>query len=112
YYTRLPAGRAKRTYSLDGFYSTDAFGDYSLDFLAEARKAKKPFFQYLAFNAPHFPLHAKLEDVAKYADVYAKGWDKVREERHARQVELGVVPKGTPLSPLSEYKARAGIDRQ
>ena len=81
------------------FYSTDAFGDYALDFLAEARKAKKPFFQYLAFNAPHFPLHARPEDIKKYAETYPKGWDKVREERHARQIEIGLFPKGTPLSP-------------
>ncbi|QEL16116.1 arylsulfatase [Limnoglobus roseus] len=112
FYTRLPAGRPKRAYAKDQFYSSDAFGDYSLDFLAEARKAKKPFFQYLAFNAPHFPLHAKPEDIAKYADKYAGGWDKLRETRHAKQIELGLFPKGTPLSPLSEYKARAGIDRQ
>lgn len=112
FYTRLPADRPKRTYAKDQFYSSDAFGDYSLDFLAEARKAKKPFFQYLAFNAPHFPLHAKPADIAKYADKYTGGWDKLRETRHARQLDLGLFPKGTPLTPLSEYKARAGIDRQ
>ena len=112
FYTRLPADRKKREYSKDGFYSTDAFGDYSLDFLAEARRAKKPFFQYLAFNAPHFPLHAKPDDIKAYADTYTKGWDKLRAERHARQIEIGLFPKGTPLSPPSEYKARAGIDRQ
>jgi arylsulfatase len=112
FYTRLPADRKKREYSKDGFYSTNAFGDYSLDFLAEARKAKKPFFQYLAFNAPHFPLHAKPDDIKAYADTYTKGWDKLRAERHARQIEIGLFTKGTPLSPPSEYKARAGIDRQ
>ena len=112
FYTRLPADRPKKAYPKDGFYSSDAFGDYAIDFLDRARAVKKPFFQYLAFNAPHFPLHAKPEDIAKYADTYAKGWDKIREERHARQMERGLFPKGTPLSPLSEYKARAGIDRQ
>jgi arylsulfatase len=112
FYTRLPADRTKRKYAKDGFYSSDVFGDYSLDFLAEARKQKKPFFQYLAFNAPHFPLHAKPDDIRKYADTYTKGWDKIREQRLAKQIDLGLLPKGTPLSPLSEYKARAGIDRQ
>lgn len=111
FYTRLPAGRAKRDYDKDAFYSTDAFGDYSLDFLAEARKAKKPFFQYLAFNAPHFPLHAKPEDVKKYADTYSGGWDKLREERLKRQVELGLFPKGTPLSPRSPFTTRADFLR-
>src|SRR5262245_15119083 len=106
FYTRLPAGRTKREYAKDGFYSTDAFGDYALDFLALARKEKKPFFQYLAFNAPHFPLHAKPDDIKKYADTYAVGWDKLREARHAKQLELGLFPKGTPLSPRSPYTTR------
>lgn len=106
FYTRLPAGRAKRPYPKDGFYSTDAFGDYALDFLALARTEKKPFFQYLAFNAPHFPLHAKPADIAKYADTYAIGWDRLREQRHARQLDLGLFPKGTPLSPRSPYTTR------
>jgi arylsulfatase A-like enzyme len=111
FYTRLPAGRTKREYPKDAFYSTDAFGDYSLDFLAEARRAKKPFFQYLAFNAPHFPLHAKPDDIKEYADTYARGWDKLREERLAKQIEIGLFPKGTPLSPRSGYKTRADFAR-
>src|SRR5437764_2743159 len=106
FYTRLPAGRTRRAYPKDGFYSTDAFGDYALDFLALARKEGKPFFQYLAFNAPHFPLHAKPEDIRKYADAYTKGWDRVREERLAKQIEIGLLPKGTPLSPRSPYTTR------
>jgi arylsulfatase len=111
FYTRLPAGRAKREYAKDGFYSTDVFGDYSLDFLAAARRAKKPFFQYLAFNAPHFPLHAKPDDIRKYADTYTAGWDAVRKKRLARQIELGLFPKGTPLSPRSPYTTRADFLR-
>ncbi len=111
FYTRLPASRKKRQYPKDGFYSSDVFGDYSIDFLAEARKQKKPFFQYLAFNAPHFPLHAKAEDIKKYTDAYAKGWDEVRETRLAKQIELGLFPKGTTLSPLSEYMTRRDFAR-
>jgi arylsulfatase len=111
FYSRLPASRARRDYPKDGFYSTDVFGDYSLDFLAEARRQKKPFFQYLAFNAPHFPLHARPEDVKKYADVYTVGWDAIREKRHARLIDLGLLPKGTPLSPRSPYTTRADFRR-
>jgi arylsulfatase A-like enzyme len=106
FYTRLPAGHKKREYAKDAFYSTDAFGDYSLDFLAIARGEKKPFFQYLAFNAPHFPLHARHEDIRTYADTYAIGWDKLREQRHKRQLELGLFPKATPLSPRSPFTTR------
>src|SRR5207248_2598452 len=111
FYTRLPADRKKREYPKDAFYSTDVFGDYALDFLAAARRQKKPFFQYLAFNAPHFPLHAKPGDIQKYADRYTAGWDVLREQRHARQMELGLFPKGTPLSPRSPYTTRADFLR-
>jgi arylsulfatase A-like enzyme len=111
YYTRLPAGRPTRDYPQGEFYSTDVFGDYSLDFLTEARKAKKPFFQYLAFNAPHFPLHAKPADIEKYAKTYAVGWDKLRESRLAKQVELGLLPAGTKLSPRSPFETRRDFYR-
>lgn len=111
FYTRLPAGRPKRSYPKNSFYSTDAFGDYSLDFLAEARRQKKPFFQYLAFNAPHFPLHAKPDDIARYAGTYAKGWDAVRADRHARQLALGLFPPGSPLSPRSGFQTRRDFFR-
>jgi arylsulfatase A-like enzyme len=106
-YVRLPAGRPGRTYPPGGFYSTDAITDHALDFLADARKApEKPFFLYLAYTAPHFPLHARPEDIAKYRDVYAKGWDKLREERHARQVKLGLFDAKVRLSPRSGFETR------
>ena len=111
FYTRLPADRRKRGYPKDDFYSTDVFGDYSLDFLAAAREQKKPFFQYLAFNAPHFPLHAKPEDIGKYAATYTKGWDKVREDRHTRQIGLDLFPQSMPLSPRSPYFTRSDFAR-
>jgi arylsulfatase len=111
FYTRLPADRKKRTYAKDAFYSTDAFGDYALDFLALARQENKPFFQYLAFNAPHFPLHAKSDDIKKYAETYPIGWDKIREARHAKQIELGLFPKDTRLSPRSPYTTRGDFLR-
>jgi arylsulfatase A-like enzyme len=111
FYTRWPEGRKKRDYPGDSFYSSDAFGDYALDFLALARKEKKPFFQYLAFNAPHFPLHARPDDIKKYAATYTTGWDRVREQRHAKQLEIGLFPKGTSLSPRSPYTTRGDFLR-
>ncbi|MGL4550204.1 MAG: arylsulfatase [Gemmataceae bacterium] len=111
FYTRLPAGRTPRKYAEGAFYSTDAFADYALDFLAEARRQGKPFFHYLAFNAPHFPLHAKPEDIAKYKGVYAKGWDAVRAARHGRMKELGLIDAKTPLSPRSGYETRGDFYR-
>jgi arylsulfatase A-like enzyme len=111
FYTRLPAGRPRREYAAGAFYSTDAFADYALDFLGEARKKKKPFFLYLAFNAPHFPLHARQEDVARYKDVYAKGWDKVREERFARMKKLGLIDERCVLPPRSGFETRRDFFR-
>ncbi len=101
YYTRLPEGRRKRTYRTNEFYSTDVFADYSLDFIRDAKAQNKPWFLYLAFNAPHFPLHAYPEDIAKYESVYQQGWDKIREQRLARQKKLGLVPTELALTPRS-----------
>ena len=75
----------------EGFYSTDAFTDYAIEFLDEARNEKKPYFLYLAHNAPHFPLHALPEDIAKYKGRYDVGWDVIRQRRHRRLEELGVI---------------------
>jgi arylsulfatase len=58
----------------------------------------KPFFQYIAFHAPHFPLHALPQDIAKYRDRYLGGWDLLRNERYARQKKMGLV--STALSVL------------
>ncbi len=101
-YTRLPEGRPMRQYPEGKFYATDAIADHALDFLAESRKTPdKPFFLYLAFNAPHFPLHAPKDEIAKYVDVYAKGWDWIREQRYARMKQMGLLDARWPLSPRS-----------
>ncbi len=105
FYSRLPAPRSRRAYPADGFYSTDVFGDYALDFLEEGRKSGKPWFLYLAFNAPHFPLHAHEEDIARYETLYAEGWDRIRERRLARQKDLGLVPRDFTLTPRSNIPA-------
>jgi arylsulfatase A-like enzyme len=81
------------------WYTTDLWTDYGLKFIDEAQAAKKPFFLYLAYNAPHFPLQAPAEDIAKFRGKYKIGWDKLREQRHARQKELGVVDPAWPISP-------------
>ncbi len=101
-YSRLPAGRQARTYPPGQFYSTDAITDHALDFIATARQAAdKPFFLYLAYNAPHFPLHAPPADIAKYARLYEQGWDKIREARYARQKQLGLIDGPWPLPSRS-----------
>ncbi len=73
------------------FYMTDAFTDHALRFVDGFSGGKDPFFLYLAYTAPHWPLHAFPEDIAKYRGKYRKGWDALRRERHERQVKLGIV---------------------
>lgn len=82
------------------FYTTDVFTDYALGYLDEYKGEDKPFFLYLAYTAPHYPLHASEEDVAKYRGKYLSlGWDKLRKQRFAKQKELGVHTPNTALPP-------------
>lgn len=78
------------------YYSTTATADHAIECLQDHQKnhADKPFFHYLAFIAPHFPLHAKPEDIAKYRDRYLSGWEELRNERYARQRETGLHQTG------------------
>ncbi len=84
------------------WYSTDLWTDYGLKFIDEAKPTGKPFFLYLAHNAPHFPLQAPEEDIARFRGKYKMGWDKLREERHAKQKQLGLVDPAWALSPRSQ----------
>jgi arylsulfatase len=76
----------------DSYYLTDDFGDHAVTFLENQKTTKKPFFLYLAFNAPHVPLQALPEDIARYKGTYDKGWELIRTERTARQQLLGLRP--------------------
>jgi len=81
------------------YYATDAFTDYAIKFVNQAAdKDKRPFFLYLAYTAPHWPLHAHNEEIEKYRGKYMMGWDSLREQRHKRMVEMGIVKKDWPLS--------------
>ncbi|MCD0463623.1 arylsulfatase [Roseiconus lacunae] len=94
------------------FYTTDAFTDYAIKFIDQARTKDRPYFLYLAHNAPHFPLHALPDDIAKYRGRYDVGWDEIRERRFRRQQKLGIVdqtwslserdPKLEPFSTLTQ----------
>lgn len=84
-----------------GYYATNAYTDHALDFIGQNPK-DKPFFLYLAFTAPHWPLHALPEDIANYKTAYRKGWDQLREERFARMKKMGILSKDARLSPRDE----------
>jgi len=83
-----------------GYYKTIAAADHAIECLKDHAKhhADKPFFHYIAFIAPHFPLHALPEDIARYEGKYDVGWDVMRQRRYARQKEMGIV--NTELSAL------------
>ncbi|HEV2275320.1 MAG TPA: arylsulfatase [Acidobacteriaceae bacterium] len=82
------------------FYYTDALGDHAVQFIDEFTAAKdgSPFFLYTAFTAPHWPLQAPEEDIAKYKDKFSGGWDSMRKARHQRQIEMGIVEEKWPLT--------------
>lgn len=74
------------------FYLTDAITSYAQQYIREATQERSPFFLYLSYTAPHWPLQARPEDIAKYKDRYRVGWDSLRVERINRQKELGIIP--------------------
>src|SRR5688572_8618929 len=103
-YLRRPQGSSTRSYDPGAFYGTDALTDYAVHFLENARTTPgQPWFLYVAYNAPHFPLHARREDIAKYRSRYQTGWDALRGERLAKMKRLGVVEGRTRLSPRSKF---------
>ncbi len=83
-----------------GYYATTAFADRAIGFLRDhaSRHAAQPFFLYLAFIAPHFPLHALPDDIARCRDRYLAGWDATRQRRSQQLRDMGVV--ATELAPL------------
>jgi arylsulfatase A-like enzyme len=84
------------------WYSTDLWTTFGLKFIDESLVEKKPFFLYLAHNAPHFPMQAPADEIAKFRGKYKAGWDKLRVARHEKQVQLGVIDSAWPISPRSD----------
>jgi arylsulfatase len=87
----------------DDYYCTDDFTDTAIRWLTAHASATpdKPFLLYLPYNAPHAPLHAKPDDLARYAVAYDPGWDAVRDARLARQLAMGLVRPNWPRAPHS-----------
>ncbi len=80
------------------FYTTDDYTTEAMNFLDQYDKNGDPFLLYVAYNAPHYPLQAWEEDIAKYRGKYMIGWDELRRRRFAKQKELGIVNNDTELS--------------
>ncbi len=101
-YTRRPQGRPSAKAWQPVFHATDAITDHALDFLNSARQSPaRPWFLYLAYNAPHFPLHAPVDLIDKYQSVYEQGWDSIREMRLARMKSLGLARPHWNVPPRS-----------
>jgi len=78
-------------------YATDLYTDKAIDYI-KSHNADNPFFLYLGYTAPHWPLHALPEDIKKYEGVYDEGWDKIRKKRFEKLQDLGIISKQTQLS--------------
>jgi arylsulfatase A-like enzyme len=90
-----------------GFYITDAFTEYAIKFLDEQHSKKGPFFLYLAFTAPHWPLHALPEDIARYRGKYIIGWDSLRVQRYSKMIKSGIIDPAWALSPRHDPEVPA-----
>ncbi|HEY7119966.1 MAG TPA: arylsulfatase [Tepidisphaeraceae bacterium] len=88
------------------FYYTDFITDHAvqlIDQFTTTPEPNKPFFMYVAYTAPHWPMQAREADVERYKDTYSVGWDHIREERFKRQVEMGLAKLEWGLSPRAAY---------
>lgn len=85
-----------------GFYSSDAFADHLISYFREtpSPSTSQPFFALLTFTAPHWPLQAPAEDIAKYRGKYDEGFEVLRERRLKRQAELGLIDPSKPAHPF------------
>jgi len=81
------------------FYYTDAITDNAIGFLDQFAGERSPFFLYVAYTAPHWPLHAPDDLAVPYDKTYRTGWDELRQRRYRRQLDLGIIQKSWALSP-------------
>ena len=84
-----------------GYHATDAISQRAIDYLDVLAKQDRPYFLYVAYTAPHWPIQAPEEYIAKYRGKYSQGWGALRQARHERQQQIGLIDSGTPLGELS-----------
>ncbi|MFT5151664.1 MAG: arylsulfatase A-like enzyme [Planctomycetota bacterium] len=83
----------------EDFYTTDAFTDHAIQCVKDFAEDNAPFFLHLCFTAPHYPLHALPQDIAKYRGTYKAGWDVLRGQRFERMKQLGIIDERYRLTP-------------
>jgi arylsulfatase len=86
----------------EDYYYTDAISDEATNMISRAAESDEPFFLYVAYTAPHWPLHAKPEDIAKYEGYYNKGWDRIRTDRHEKMIDAAILDEKWKISPRDE----------
>ncbi len=97
------------------FYATDAFTNKALSWLDEKNPGKQPFFLYLSFNAPHYPLHAWPKDIAKYKGRYDAGYRSIQKARYQRMIDMKLIdPEKTPLTMIDDaaWSKLSGVERE
>lgn len=101
YFTPVIYSNNNRYPAPPDFYLTNAISDTTVQYIDRHFSTKKgtPMFMYVAYTAPHWPLHAPQKEIDKYKKRYLAGWDRLRQERFERQKKQGVIPKNTQLSP-------------
>lgn len=82
-----------------GYHTTDAFTDHAIEQIRRFTAKHRPFFLHLAYTAPHYPLQARPEDIAKYRGRYRQGYAVLREQRHRRAIQRGVIDAQAALPP-------------
>lgn len=99
--TNLYRGNVPISAGGEHYYLTDAISEEAINFLSDHLKerAEAPFFLYLSYNAPHFPMQCMPEDFERYRGRFMDGWDVLREKRLQKQKEMGLVPSDTRLAP-------------
>lgn len=85
----------------DDYYATDAITDHAKQYIEDAAGDEKPFFLYVAYTAPHWPVQAPESDIAKYEGKYDRGWEELRQQRFDRQQKMGLFDSSVPLGELS-----------
>jgi len=100
----------------EGYHLSGDLADKAIEFIGDARQVDpdKPFFMYLAPQAGHAPHHAPKEWIERYHGRFDQGYEEIREEILRRQIELGLLPEGTELSPINPHgePGRTGPDGQ
>src|SRR5690606_15516498 len=92
-----------------GFHLTEFISDESVELTKKFVKKGDPFFLYVAYSAPHWPLHAKKEDIKKYEHQYDEGWDVLRKKRYDKAIELGLFDPKT--APYADRSYNSGVSR-